>query len=67
MASSDGVDARAPGAAVVVSRELELPRGAVDAILARSDSAALIEALGEAIIMEPTGNNLRDLYLVAGR
>lgn len=65
--SSDGVDGSSPAAAIVVKRGLELPPAEVGDILARSDSASLIEALGEAIIMEPTGNNLRDLYLVVGR
>jgi len=65
--SSDGVDGSSPAAAVLVYREIELPPGDVEEALARSDSAALIGALGEAIIMEPTGNNLRDLYLVAAR
>jgi glycerate-2-kinase len=65
--SSDGVDGSSPAAAVVVYREIGLPPGEIDEVLARSDSAALIGELGEAIIMEPTGNNLRDLYLVAAR
>jgi len=65
--SSDGVDGSSPAAAVLVSRAIGLPQGEVEGTLARSDSAALIGALGEAIIMEPTGNNLRDLYLVAAR
>lgn len=65
--SSDGVDGSSPAAAVVVSRALGLPRETIEEILARSDSAMLSEALGEPIIMEPTGNNLRDLYMVAGR
>lgn len=65
--SSDGVDGSSPAAAVIVSRALGLPGATIDDVLARSDSATLSEALGEPIIMEPTGNNLRDLYLVAGR
>lgn len=65
--SSDGVDGSSPAAAVVIAREIGLPSGEIAEILARSDSATLISALGEAIIMEPTGNNLRDLYLVAAR
>ncbi|MFA6955408.1 MAG: DUF4147 domain-containing protein [Thermoanaerobaculia bacterium] len=65
--SSDGVDGSSPAAAVVVYREMRLPPGEIEEALVRSDSAALIGALGEAIIMEPTGNNLRDLYLVAAR
>jgi glycerate-2-kinase len=65
--SSDGVDGSSPAAAAVVYRQIGLPPGEIEAALARSDSAALIGALGEAIIMEPTGNNLRDLYLVAAR
>lgn len=65
--SSDGVDGSSPAAAVVVGTALRVPREAAEAALARSDSATLIEAFGEAIIMEPTGNNLRDVYLVAAR
>jgi hydroxypyruvate reductase len=65
--SSDGVDGSSPAAAVLVTRALELPPAEIELVLADSDSATLSEALGEPIIMEPTGNNLRDLYLVAGR
>jgi glycerate-2-kinase len=65
--SSDGVDGSSPAAAVVVRRAIALSVSEVEEALARSDSAALVGALGDAIIMEPTGNNLRDVYLVAAR
>ena len=66
--SSDGVDGNSGLGAVVVDpekRSLE-EEIAVNA-LERSDSLALVEGVGRAVIMRPTGNNLRDLYLVARR
>ncbi|MBI2215623.1 MAG: DUF4147 domain-containing protein [Acidobacteria bacterium] len=65
--SSDGVDGSSPAAAVIVDRAIGLPETEIERALARSDSAALIDALGEPIIMEPTGNNLRDVYIVTVR
>ena len=65
--SSDGVDGSSPAAAVLVERAFTMPQAAIDDALARSDSASLIGDPGEPIIMEPTGNNLRDVYLVAAR
>jgi hydroxypyruvate reductase len=65
--SSDGRDGTSPAAAVVVrpssTRRLE-PERASEA-LGRSASYELVTGLGEPIIMMPTGNNLRDIALIA--
>jgi glycerate 2-kinase len=64
--SSDGVDGNSGIAGVVVEAEKEPPgEDIAHAALARSDSLPLVEQVGRAVIMRPTGNNLRDLYLVA--
>ncbi|HUP47704.1 MAG TPA: DUF4147 domain-containing protein [Thermoanaerobaculia bacterium] len=64
-ASSDGVDGNSGVAGVV----MDLPPGAgleaATADLASSDSLRGAGRLGRPIIIPPTGNNLRDLYLVA--
>lgn len=69
-ASSDGVD----GNSGVAGLHLPIRReaggaagwnGAVREALARSDSYAIAAQLGEPIMIAPTGNNLRDLFLVA--
>lgn len=66
--SSDGVDGASPAAAVLACRgPAEGPAGAEEEIeraLARSASYDVIGHIGEPIFMEPTGNNLRDLFLV---
>ena len=64
--SSDGVDGNSGTSAV----ELRLPGPAADpaeawSALERSDSASFAARIGQPIIIPPTGNNLRDLFLVA--
>lgn len=68
-AGSDGVDGNSEVAGFVVSparlRESALTAGEISRLLARSDSYAVAAAAGEAIMIPPTGNNLRDLFLLA--
>jgi hydroxypyruvate reductase len=65
-ASSDGVDGNSGAAGVVLPHRgvAELPRG-WEAALEASDSMSVITQIGEPIMITPTGNNLRDLFLVA--
>lgn len=67
--SSDGVDGNTAAAAVVISsdalRTAGLPSAVFDAAVAASDTFSIVRRIGEAIIIPPTGNNLRDLYLLA--
>jgi hydroxypyruvate reductase len=63
--SSDGVDGSS-GAAGVLLRGIHSFDGAsAREALERSDSAITAAAIGELIMMPPTGNNLRDLFLLA--
>lgn len=64
--SSDGVDGNSGAAGVWLPRREHagLPEGAADA-LAVSDSWRIATQIGEPIMITPTGNNLRDLFLVA--
>lgn len=64
--SSDGVDGNSGVAGIHVRRRASagLPAGA-EAALSSSDSYAIATQLGEPIMIAPTGNNLRDLFLVA--
>lgn len=64
--SSDGVDGNSGAAAISLPfrRTCTEPEGWQEA-LERSDSFALASQLGEPIMIAPTGNNLRDLFLVA--
>jgi glycerate 2-kinase len=64
-ASSDGVDGSSGAAGVVLRGIPSLDEGFARDCLARSDSAKAAETLGELIMMPPTGNNLRDLFLLA--
>ncbi|HSP15427.1 MAG TPA: DUF4147 domain-containing protein [Thermoanaerobaculia bacterium] len=73
--SSDGVDGSSGVAGVLVERRASSParrragtRGApqeIESLLATSDSLAAAEIVGRPIMIPPTGNNLRDLFLVA--
>ena len=64
--SSDGVDGNSGVAAVVIDPgKTGLTDDLAAAALTRSDSLSLVDRAGRAVIMRPTGNNLRDLYLVA--
>ena len=64
--STDGVDGSSGAAGVLVNRisaplDLETVRRALEA----SDSMAVAAQVGEPIMITPTGNNLRDIYLMA--
>ena len=66
--SSDGVDGSSPAAGFLIDGSL--PVKSVDQVeiteaLARSDSYPLAARVAEPIMMPATGNNLRDLYLLA--
>lgn len=67
--SSDGRDGNTGAAGFVVSTEQagrsEWDPRAVDQFLDASDTLGVVEKVGEAIIIPPTGNNLRDLFLLA--
>jgi glycerate 2-kinase len=68
-AGSDGVDGNSEVAGFVVSperlRQSGLTSSEAQRLLERSDSYPIAAAAGEAIIIPPTGNNLRDLFLLA--
>jgi hydroxypyruvate reductase len=65
-ASSDGVDGNSGAAGIHLPRIAQLPPGA-QAALERSDSMSVAAQIGEPIMIAPSGNNLRDLYLLARR
>ena len=64
--STDGLDGNS-GAAGVHLKQIAIDRqpGAVEAALANSDSFPIAAQIGEPIMITPSGNNLRDLFLVA--
>ncbi|MFL6248806.1 MAG: DUF4147 domain-containing protein [Thermoanaerobaculia bacterium] len=65
-ASSDGVDGNSGAAGIYLPasrREVEATQ--IRDALARSDSYPLAAQVGEPIMIAPTGNNLRDLFLIA--
>lgn len=66
-ASSDGVDGNSGAAGIYLPPRDDATPGAAHfvAALARSDSFPIATQVGEPIMIAPTGNNLRDLYLVA--
>ena len=64
-ASSDGVDGSSGAAGIAMDLPVDLDLAEAAASLERSDSFPLAARLGRAVIIPPTGNNLRDLYLVA--
>jgi glycerate 2-kinase len=63
--SSDGVDGNSGVAGVAVRLPAPLDRAAAERELARSNSLAVAEAIGQPIMIPQAGNNLRDLYLLA--
>jgi glycerate-2-kinase len=65
-AGSDGVDGNSGAAGIYLPprRELVTTRQ-TDAALAASDSWRIATQVGEPIMIAPTGNNLRDLFLIA--
>ncbi len=65
-ASSDGVDGNSGLAGVYLPRlPTDLDIAEAERELARSSSAVIAARIGEAIIIPATGNNLRDLFLLA--
>lgn len=67
--SSDGVDGSSGVAAIVIDGHRGLKPEATAELgefLATSDSLAAAKLIGRAVIIPPTGNNLRDLFLVSG-
>ncbi len=63
--SSDGVDGNSGVGGVLVFLPAALDRGAAEKELAQSNSLEVARSIGEPLTMLPTGNNLRDLYLLA--
>jgi glycerate 2-kinase len=67
-AGTDGIDGNSPAAGAIADGftvQRAKARGLdVDAALARFDAFPLFDALGDAIITGPTGNNLRDLRIL---
>lgn len=63
--SSDGVDGSTGVAGFRLSLPVTFDRAAAERELNRSNSFAVAASIGEALTMLPTGNNLRDLYLLA--
>ena len=64
-ASSDGIDGNSGVAGVAVRLPAAIDRAFVERELARSNSLAVAQAVGEPIMIPPAGNNLRDLYILA--
>jgi glycerate-2-kinase len=66
LASSDGMDGNSGVAGIYLpARQALLDRHESDPALAQSDSLRIASQVGEPIMIAPTGNNLRDLFLVA--
>ena len=65
LGTSDGIDGNSGVAAVAVSLPARIDREFAKRELARSNSLAVAEVIGETIMIPPAGNNLRDLYLLA--
>lgn len=64
--SSDGVDGNSGAAGWFLARRPGLVTlSSHEGALAASDSASIAAQVGEPIMIAPTGNNLRDLFLVA--
>jgi glycerate-2-kinase len=66
-AGTDGIDGHSPAAGALAD-ETTLPRAAAlnlspEDYLQRSDSFNFFNALGDAILIGPTGNNVRDLRI----
>ena len=69
-AGSDGVDGNSPATGAIVdgtTHECAKSNGLDPAAHLKSFNAfAIFEALGDAIVTGPTGNNLRDLRIMLG-
>ena len=64
--SSDGVDGNSGAAGIHLPRRAARGGGPEwEAAIHRSDTMAIATQVGEPIMIAPTGNNLRDLFLVA--
>ncbi|HET7752087.1 MAG TPA: MOFRL family protein, partial [Terriglobales bacterium] len=67
-AGTDGIDGNSPATGAVVDGATVAGAGAkgrdAAAALARFDAFPFFEALGDAIVTGPTGNNLRDLRVL---
>ena len=63
--SSDGVDGNSGAAGIVIATPAEIDAETARQELANSNALAVASAAGRAIMIPPTGNNLRDLFLVA--
>ena len=63
--SSDGVDGNSGVAGFRVSLPVQFDRAAARRELARSNSLAVAASIGKPLATAPSGNNLRDLYLLA--
>jgi len=63
--SSDGVDGNSGVAGIRVALPATFDRQWAEAELARSNSLAVAIRIGRPLTMLPSGNNLRDLYLLA--
>jgi hydroxypyruvate reductase len=63
--SSDGVDGNSGSAGVVVDHPGPIDEAFAEEQLRRSNSMGVIERIGRPIPLCPSGNNLRDLYLLA--
>jgi hypothetical protein len=59
------VDGNSGVAGVAIRLPARIDRAAAERELARSNSLAVAEAIGEPIMIPQAGNNLRDLYLLA--
>jgi hydroxypyruvate reductase len=64
-ASSDGVDGSTGVAGFRIRTPVEFDRKDAERELARSNSFVVAARIGKSLTMPPTGNNLRDLYLLA--
>jgi len=64
-ASSDGVDGNSGAAGVYLPRRGQAESSSWTEALAVSNSFRIAAQVGEPIMIAPTGNNLRDLFLVA--
>ena len=65
MGSSDGVDGNSGAAGIAAHLPATLDWSRVNEALKRSGSMEIAELIGEPLRIPPTGNNLRDLYLLA--
>ncbi|QQS44936.1 MAG: DUF4147 domain-containing protein [Acidobacteriota bacterium] len=70
-AGTDGIDGKSPAAGALadestVRRALELGLSP-EAYLLESDSFTFFDALGDAILTGPTGNNVRDIRLIVSK